>query len=994
MNQDVINEILSEIDHPIEDPRFYVEVHRAVYQKLKDQRKKEPDQLIYLFGKEYTKLSHQLDISLLQESCSVRNQLKTRRLAKLLINDNGVLDREALEEVLEVSKKFVYPMGPDRQYDAVRNAHIVNVLQYLRDHPKIERQIRLITRPNMHRIAEQTIRDTLQLPHKTMVTDVHARQAALSAWLCYLRQSVGSCFATAPAIIVQGEQPEVLLKDIQEMFATGRLKRVAEGDEYAVPISYSWGAGELRKVFLFNRSPNFEEPGIWDSPGLLRALSSVGAIPEDLNLNDQFVVLKDLIRAVLKSWEAPQEWFFTNVEQVLRKILLRHFELTEEEIKEFLLRPKGMVHDSLMMHVVKEGASSGKSDRCRQFLTAFDQSKNTFKSLSENALLKTWEFTLASFAETKAQFTKWNLYSSLGLKPEDGGGIGPRLYEVINTLLQECNEQVRRYQEEYEVMYNQLQHLRRRSRSVGSEKDAQWVRVEYQSKANEFHSLEIVRDKWHMKARRYSQLYDVLIDWYYRLFPQYFQEVYDPDIHDVASGPYDDSPAGFRLLYKHGRSNTSQWSLIHNHTEFIDSLVSFFTAAEREISTAEEMKGFEEDLAELTTRIVTHIRSEEFIETAFHRMARVHGAPVVRDPLNNLDKIQKKPWVYTSGGAITTLISCYFRLGDKPHEISRWVENPMELMVFLIDCVKESPEQSLDEVLAEEGKSFVMHSPTHAFLLKPGLPDFREGWKSSDYTFSWVRDRYVKPAEDFVRSIYLDDEKMKFIVDELLEQVHPNIRPYFKQTFYAIGGSMSAQDFRYHMIDTIEVTRGLQMSGRACLTASQIDSVLFSCLPLTSSYQVVERVKRILELLPHFPQKEKEEAVSLCERLSGKISSPKFVSSKGLQGIVKSLMMLVGMETTGSVNFPKMIAEIAQQEGFALPKPFIFADSNWVKDYFAFVVNPGSGNLELWRTDDLGTAGEPMNEWKSWLDGSRRKPDWGVFNRPYEYRLDTQKEGL
>jgi len=257
-----------------------------------------------------------------------------------------------------------------------------------------------------------------------------------------------------------------------------------------------------------------------------------------------------------------------------------------------------------------------------------------------------------------------------------------------------------------------------------------------------------------------------------------------------------------------------------------------------------------------------------------------------------------------------------------------------------------------------------------------------------------VRDRYVKPSEDFVRSIYLDDEKMKFIVDELLEQVHPNIRPYFKQTFYAIGGSMSAQDFRYHMIDTIEVTRGLQMSGRACLTASQIDSVLFSCLTLTSSYQAVDRAKRILELLPHFPQKEKEEAVSLCERLSGKISSPKFVSAKGLQGIVKSLMMLVGMETTGSVNFPKMIAEIAQQEGFALPKPFIFADSNWVKDYFAFVVNPGSGNLELWRTDDLGTAGEPMNEWKSWLDGSRRKPDWGVFNRPYEYRLDTQKEGL
>lgn len=994
MNKELLDEIISEIELPLEDPRFYAEAHRVVYEKKKEMRKQDPDQLVYLFGKEYTKLSQQLDISLLQESCSVRNQLKTRRLARLLIDENGVLDRKALEDVLSAAEKFIYPLGPDRQLDAVRNEHILHVLKHLRDNPKIERLLKMITRPNMHRIAEQTIRETLQLPQKAMVTDTHARQAALAAWLCFLRQNVGSCFATAPAIIVQREQPELLLKDIQEMFSTGRLKRIVEGEEYAVPISYSWGAGELRKVFYFSKNPNVDEPGIWNSPGLLRALVNVGVIDESLHLNEQFVVLKDLIRAALESWDTSQEWFFTNAEKVLEKVILRHFDLTEEEVKEFLLRPKGMVHDSLMMHVVKEGKSAAKSDRCRHFLAAFDQAKNTFKSLSENALLKTWEFTLASFAETKAQFTKWNLYSSLGLKPEDVGGIGPRLYEVINRLLQECNEKVKRYQEEYEVLYNQLQHLGRKSRSVRSEQDAQWVKVEYQSKSSEFYSLEALRDKWHMKARRYSQLYDVLIDWYYRLFPQYFQEVYDPDIHEVSSGPFDDSPAGFRLLYKHGRSNTSQWTLIRNHTEFIDSLVSFFTAAEREISNSEDMKVFEEDLAEITTRIVTHIRSEEFLESAFHRMARVHGAPLVQDPLNNLDKIQKKPWVYTSGGAVTTLISCYFRLGDKPHDVSRWVENAMELMVFLIDSVKEAPQQVLDEVLEEENKSFLMHSPTHAFLLKPGWPDFREGWKSSDYTFSWVRDRYVKPAEEFVRGIYLDDEKMKFLIDELTEFVHPNIRPYFKQTFYALGGSMSAQDFRYHLIDTIEVTRGLRIGGRGCLSSAEMDSVLFSSLPLTTNYQLVDRVARVLERLSGLTEEEKEMAIKLCESLSGKYSAPKLISAKGLQGIIRALVMIVKFESTGKVNYPKHIAEIAQQEGFALPKPFIFADTNWVKDYFSFVVNPGNGNLELWRTDDMGTVGEPMREWKMWLDGSRRKPDWGVYNRAYEYRLSIEKEGI
>jgi hypothetical protein len=987
VSEDQLEKFLSDIDVPIEDPRFYHQTHLAVYKPVQIERNQRPDHLELIFGKEYTKLSRQLDISLLQESCSVRNQLKTRRLAKLLIRDDGSFDEEVLVQALEMAKVYLYPLGPDREHDARRNQHIIDVLQRLQDDPKVVRRLRTISRPSMHRVAEQVIRETLQLPPKTVITDAHARQAVLSAWLSYLRQNVGSCFATAPAIMVQSEQPELFLRDMQELLSTGQLKRTVAGVEYAVPLSYSWGAGELRKVFLFTKNPNMDEPGVWDSPGLLRALITVEVIPEELALNEQFSQLKDLISRILENWDTSQIWFYTNVEEVLKKILLRHHEISEEDVKEFLLRPKGMIHDSLMMHVAKTGTSSGKTDRCQLYLEQFEEAKNAFKSLSENALLKTWEFTLASFAETKAQFTTWNLYSSLGLKPEDKGGIGPRLYDVINYKLQECNEKVARYQEEYEVLYTQLQVIRNRSRSVSSEKDAQWVRIEYQSKSSEFQSIESLRDKWHYKARRYSHLYDALIDWYYRLFPQYFQEVYDPDIHEVASGPYDDSPAGFRLLFKHGRSNTSQWTLIHNHMEFIDALVHFFTSCERELANAPEMKGIEEDLSEITTGIVNHIRSEEFLESAFHRMARVHGAPIVKNPLENLDKIQKKPWVYTSGGAITTLISCYFRLDSKPRDISRWVENPMELLVFLIDCVKEAPQKVLDELADDHEKSMLMHSPTHAFLLKPGFPLFREGWKNSDFTYSWVRDRVVRPAEEFVRSLFLDDEKMKFLVDALLPEVHPNIQPYFKQTFYAVGGSMLVQDFRDHIVDTIQVTRGLQYAGRGCLSAAQIDRELFSLLPLFPRYQLVERVRRILHLLPELTKEEKKKAGDLCERLSGTYAAPKFVSAKGLQGIVKALIMLVLEKTTVSVNYPYLISEIAQQEGYAIPAPFIFADTNWMKDYFAFTVNPGSGKLELWRTNEMGSSGEPMNDWSSWMDGTRKHPDWGVFNRTYEYRL-------
>jgi hypothetical protein len=70
-----------------------------------------------------------------------------------------------------------------------------------------------------------------------------------------------------------------------------------------------------------------------------------------------------------------------------------------------------------------------------------------------------------------------------------------------------------------------------------------------------------------------------------------------------------------------------------------------------------------------------------------------------------------------------------------------------------------------------------------------------------------------------------------------------------------------------------------------------------------------------------------------------------------------------------------------------MPAPFIFADTNWVKDYFAFVVNPGNGRFELWRMDYIGSRGAPMSDWEKWLNGSRKEPDWGVYNNPYEYTL-------
>jgi hypothetical protein len=979
--------ILSDIDIPVEDPRFYPKVFNYINKIQKAELESEADPFKKVVSQEYGELSFRIDQSEIQDSSSVRNILKTRDIAAILVDDEGSINLELIPKMIESLKAHQYSLGPDRQYDAKRNEHLINVLNQLHENKQLVRQLKTIGKPHQHRYAEEVIRDTLRLPPKEIITDAHARKAALSAWLCYLRQNVGSCFATAPAIVVQKEQPAVFLKDIQEMLSTGRLKRTFGGVEYAVPLSFSWGAGDLRRVFLFQKG-NFENIKLWKSPGLIAAFEQVGLIEPSAPLKAKTAKSKELILNVLKNWEGDHPWFYTSIETLLSKILLNHIGITEGDVKEYELRPKGMIHGGLLITAQGTGADKGGiGKKSIQFLEEFKHAKDAFKELADNALLKTWEFTLASFSETKSQFTTWNLYSSLGLRPDDKGGIGPKLFEILKQKLDQANTKVNDLQFDYEQAYNHLQYLQRRLRQVTSEEEARYVKIEYQTKSSEFYSLEELRNKFHNKARRYANLYDGLTDIYFRLFPNYFQEVYDADILEVAVGPFDDSPAGFRLLYKHGRSNTSQWTRIQNHTEFVESLVSFFTATETEIVNSPEMKGLEEDMGEIITSIVSHVRSPEFLETAFWRMARAHNAPLIKDPLENLDKIEIKPWVYTSGGALTTLVSCYFRLEDKPTEKSRWVENPMELLVFLIDSIKELPEKNLDAFIENPEKSLLIHSPTHAFLLKPGYPLFTEAWKSKDFTYTWVRDNIVRPMELFTDKIYLDEDKMQYIVDHLEPLVPKNFQHYYRQTFAKLGGSMKVSDYRQYILDTIETTRGLQTGGRGVLAKDQIDSALYPLLPLFPSYQLKERVESILAQLPGISKEIQSKLLQTLEDISGRIGSQKTISAKGLQDIIKAMLAIVTEETSTQYDYPYLIALAAQKEGFAMSTPFIFADTNWVKDHFAFLVNPGSGKFELWRVDYTGSVGAPMSDWKQWLDGSKKKPDWGVYNRPHEYSL-------
>lgn len=979
--------VLDSVGVPYTDPTFFARVFNLLARRRHQILQKQDPLLGDILGREYLDLTSRLEVTGIQESCTVRNTLRTRQLATFLIDETGELSVERLAQVEALLSQQLYPLGPDRQHDALRQEHILSVIKLLRGQPQLRQQLTHLTKPDNHRLIDQVLRDTLQIPADTAVTNAHARQSALAAWLCYLRQNVGSCFATAPAIIVQTEQPHQFLSDIGELFNTGRLKRTFSGTEYSAPVSSTWGAGDLRRRFGIWREIDNPSNNIWVSPGVIAGLRASDLIPSTIGLQEEVTAAKQIIKDIVGIWEGDKPYVITSVEEVFRRALLVAHQLTEQDMIEYQNRPKPMLQTNLLIQMPHFSKStSSKNERSEQVLKLFEIACNAFKGLAENALLRTWEFTVASFAETKSNFSTWNLYSSLGMRANEPGGIGECLHKILQHKLEQANRAVQKLQEDYEVQYENIKYLEMRIKRASTDQELKFLNIENQMRRNEFYTTEVLRNKAHAKAQRYANLFSVLVDRYLELFPSYFQEVYDADLHEVDVGPYDDSPAGFRLLFKHGRPNTALWTRIYTPMQYVEALASFFTMTEPLLSSDADFEGISQDVGEVVTAIVMHVKTTEFIESALYRMASAQGGRFVKDPLQHLDKLEKKPWAYTSGGNMQTLISCYYR-SDKHTENARWVESDIELAVFLIDLIKKMPAPTAEEYLQKTSQSLLMHSPTHAFLFKPSFDLFRRAVADKTFTYTWVRDQIFLPAKRFVTEQFLDRDLLFHLINTLEQEAIPiEYRDAYRDVFYTIPGRLSAVEFREHFMREISRSPKLRRYGAPLLSQDDVDCFLYKSLPVTRGYDIEKRIQTILETLPSLQPEERQATIELLRQLIKEAPPPIAATSLQLQNSVKAILCLVKGPVT-QANFHREVAQTTQALGYAMPGPLIFADTNWVTDFFAFTVNPGTGAFELWRVDELGSQGSPMSHWRHWLDGSRRESTWGVFTNPSEYRV-------
>lgn len=929
-----------------------------------------------------TLLSHPSDGEMLQDPASIRNVHQARCLAVWLVDDQGHIDEDRVLQAKEKIAEKCYPLGPDGSLDACRNLHFLTVLNWLLD-PKLLVEFHRLAKPLGNPLAEELIRYSLLLPPHVMIDDAQTKRAVLSAWLTYLRQNVGSCFATAPVLLVLHEQPWRFLQDMQQLLAKGQITRVVAGSEFSVPLSPSWGAGDLKKTI-----PLVPDSPLWHSQAFLAACEAAELFKEVSSQERPEESLRRWVLAAIPSLATSPAPLMSSPEWVIKKILLSKHGLTEEEEKVFEKREQGALLSPLDPGFVRPSSKDtirGGLKSYTQYVAQLERAKKAFKACADNALLKAWEFTVASFAETKSDFVSWNLYASLGLASSEPYGVGQKIREYLEGKLEHYNHIVQECQERHEQFYYYVRHLEARMRTAPAA-EIEWLRSEYQTRVKEYEGNMAQRDDAHDRAARLSQGLVKIVQVYESLFKSYFQEIYDADMHDHTQDSYDDSPAGFRLLYKHGRRQTSSWTMIRNEEDFARALADFFAITEREVIDQSGLEDLAQDLSAMITELVLLVKSKEFLAAACRRVAKVYGLAMPKDPLKELDRLERKPWSYISGGTMAGLVRTYYGRQELPTEKKTWVESSEELAVFFINAIKSLTGASKQTLLKEPSHGVLAYSPTHAFVVKPDERLFLEGWHDESYTYTWLRDTFVVPCKNFWRHMSLSRGVMEKVGKALVEHLGPIFQKSMDRALASLPTGMNPMDFRKQLLQSLQQDRLVYGRVRAGMLDVLLESVLFQTLPCSTPDQIKKAFIGLEEVF-QWSLLQKEQSAKILNAIIDKMGSYEIFSAHEVLSITKSFVMLVEESSAFSYDVMHRVCAHLEKMGRLSPAPLVFADTNWMQDLFAFVVSPGTGSLELWCLYHSQRAGRPIAEWKKWTDGSR-KEFWGIYPVLQEYQGD------
>lgn len=881
----------------------------------------------------------------LQDPFKFKARRRSHLIARFVLDQKGNFQLDVLGELISHLEKEGFIPAADGAGDREMILHFICVLKRFFAEDALRKNLKKFHVPLCHKYAESLVRDSVGKALHEPLDDVDVKIAVLSACLYPIRQNVGSCFATAPAILIQKEQLENVLYDLYELLTTGRMKRTIEGHEHTVPMCPSIGVAEMKKsIAPLIRHISNQIPFSIGYP-----LSQVSLLPTKMSSEEESVW-----------WARLTQDFFEeegskDIDNLFEKIVLDLLNISKEERDLFLLEQSHLARRGRRVEIVHTSRVSKKEKLLQQASDTLAMVRSAFLMMTEDPLARMWEYTLASFSEVKMDFSRWNLFTSLGLRHTDTSGIGKIVYDFMEKKIEESNAKLEDYQRDYEVAFDQLRAVEVLLKQASSESEARRLKAEFQSRSYHMTACLEMRDTFYKKASFYPQFFNFFIEKLQSFFPDSFQEIYDPQMQEVNAKEYEDSPAGFRLVYKHGRRDASLWSMIYSEEQFLDALIGFFTSIEPALLSAFEEKGVQDDAKEVISRLIAHIQTKDFIDSAYKRSS-AQGK-----------QGEKKPWCYISGGVMSTLVKSYFLQQKELTQETFTIEGGLDLLTALLETLKSVPYNFTVYFPKETQKKVLMHSPTHAFLLEPYLEPFYQGWDDNGFTYTWIRDQFIEKFTRFYHSCILSEQEQRYLLLSISSLLPQEISSLLVRNI-AFSGHCSPKEWAHAVIQLLPKTSHIE---------DLITSFLYQALPLTPK----ERGKEVVYSIIYDMVGSK--AADLIDHLPP--FSEDYISADVIKEIASGLILLSHPRLGFSFDLIEYVEKRAAEQGLSAPLPLVFADSNWSQNLLAFVVSPVSELVELWRVLGAKTQGMRISAWLPYLCQGANQP-WGVYAKPQEYR--------
>ena len=349
-------------------------------------------------------------------------------------------------------------------------------------------------------------------------------------------------------------------------------------------------------------------------------------------------------------------------------------------------------------------------------------------------LMKTYEYTIAALADVQIGFSRWNFYTALGLDHIASGGLGKVIYTIIQKMMDAIEEDRKDLITDIKLLEQSLDFDDASFKAAGSidrmdsiKRSAKMKQMYLGRKIDDY-------EEEGKRAEQLSSLYKFFVDQYLELFPHYFQELYDPEM--FAEGDImEDRPAGFVLVYKHGRSDAKVWTYIYTDKEYISSIREFVVLTENILISLKRSDGLEKVIESIISEILLVIDTKEFIEEQKIRIGAMHESYL-------LEKGNTSPYAYIAGGNVESLIKSYYSSTNPIETVKISATSPKDLCYSLIEFMKDVKNIDITDFDKDPFKGFIIYNETHAFNFLPGMKRFKDAWMDSGNTYSYIRDYF------------------------------------------------------------------------------------------------------------------------------------------------------------------------------------------------------------------------------------------------------------